>query len=126
MEFMMLSLHSFLNEQGFIYVEDEITDEDYRQYFELCDRLKRTDLDFVPVLGGIYYKQISQYTILFVEKKVTNQTLRETKYDFYKQRRINGLGSEVIETYGEGLSYNQMFLKLRSFFRTFSNGQGGG
>lgn len=120
----MKSLHGLLRSYGFQWYKAEPTEADYQQYYEVCKLLKRTDIEFTPILNMIYYLPISEFSMLIVEKKVVGEKVRYTRYDFYKERKMNYLGSDTIKVYAEDMKYMDAYYYLKRYLENFEKVRG--
>lgn len=120
----MENLHVLLKSYGFQCHKSEPTEDDYENYYEICQRLGRTDIEFTPMLQSVYTLPISEFSTLFVEKKIVGNKIRYTRYDFYKERKLDYSGSNTVKVYAENMKYMQAFYCLQRYLKKFEKVRG--
>lgn len=120
----MKSLPLLLKNYGFHCHKSEPTEADYQEYYDVCERLGRTDIAFTPMVSAIYYLPISEFSLLIVEKKILGDKIRYARYDFYKERKMNFSGSDTVKIYAENMKYMQAFYYLQRYLKKFEKVRG--
>lgn len=110
----LVTVHSYLKQQGFSCLKSDPTDEQARQFVNVMVLTNRSDLKFTPFVDLVYEKKVGRLSSFIVEGKAYRNRYY---YDFYLAKYDWRTG-ELLHTksYCTGVNNQELLYYLKKVF----------